>query len=374
MKRKKQPVNKETVDESETIVHSIQQINIEETENKESGFLGDLLTGEKIYEAWKRLAPLVHQTPLMTSHTIDDIVGKKVYCKMENQQKTGAFKFRGATFKLMRLSEEELRKGVITASAGNHAQGVAYAARKLGAKAKIFMPEGTPLAKVHATRNYGADVVLIGESFQEAYEASKEYEKSSGSIYIHPFDDYDVMAGQGTIAMELLRQEDRIDTIYVPIGGGGLISGIAVACKHINRNICVVGVQAKGADAMYQSFHSDEARCLDEVDTLADGIAVKEPGKLTLPLIRKYVDDIVTVSDEEISASILFMLERNKTLTEGAGATALAGLFTHHRKFKSRHSAVIVSGGNLDIDMMAKIQHLAEGHSPVEKLKEAAFY
>lgn len=336
--------------------------------------LGDLLTGERIYQAWKRLAPIVHQTPVLTSHTIDRIVGKNVYCKMENQQKTGAFKFRGATFKLMQLSEDELKRGVITASAGNHAQGVAYAAAKLGAKAKIFMPEGTPLAKVHATRNYGAEVVLIGESFQEAYQASKEQEEVSGMTYIHPFDDYDVMVGQGTIAMELLRQEDRIDTILVPIGGGGLISGIAVASKHINRNIKVIGVQSSGAAAMYESFHSNKMQHLTEVNTIADGIAVKKPGEHTFPVIQEYVDDIVTVTDEQISASILFMLERNKTLMEGAGAAALAALFAYHQKLKSRHCAVIVSGGNLDIKMMSKIQELAEGRSPVETKQSSLVY
>lgn len=301
------------------------------------------------------------------------MVGKHVYCKMENQQKTGAFKFRGATFKLMQLTDKELQRGVITASAGNHAQGVAYAAAKLGARAKIFMPEGTPLAKVQATRNYGAEVVLTGESFQEAYQASKTFEQLSGSVYIHPFDDYDVMAGQGTIAMELLRQEDRIDTIFVPIGGGGLISGIAVACKHVNRNIRVIGVQASGADATYQSYHSGQIHRSTVVSTLADGIAVKEPGTLTLPIIQEYVDDVITVTDEEISASMLFMLERNKTLTEGAGATALAGLFAYHNEVKSRHCGVIVSGGNLDINMMPKIQEMAEGHSPAE-LKEKVAY
>lgn len=286
---------------------------------------------------------------------------------MENQQKTGAFKFRGATFKLMQLSKEELNRGVITASAGNHAQGVAYAAAKLGAKAKIFMPEGTPIAKVQATRNYGAEVVLTGESFQEAYQASNEHEKLSGMLYIHPFDDYDVMAGQGTIAMELLRQEDRIDTILVPIGGGGLISGIAVACKHINRHIKVIGVQASGAAAMYESFHANQVRHLTEVNTLADGIAVKKPGQLTYPIIQEYVDDIITVTDEQISATILFMLERNKTLIEGAGAAALAALFANHNHLKSRHTGVIVSGGNLDIQMMTKIQELAKGPAFTEK-------
>src|SRR5690625_4850218 len=197
---------------------------------------------KKIHQAYERLKPIVHRTPLITSETTNQIVDKKVYFKMENQQKTGAFKFRGATFKLMQLSNDQLQKGVITASAGNHAQGVAYASRKLGVKATIYMPEKTPHSKVEATQNYGAEVVLIGNSFQEAYEASMERQKETNATYVHPFDDYDVMAGQGTIAMEVLRQEDRIDTFLVPIGGGGLISGIAVEAKHVNKNIRIIGV------------------------------------------------------------------------------------------------------------------------------------
>nr|WP_306798621.1 threonine ammonia-lyase [Oceanobacillus saliphilus] len=315
----------------------------------------------------KRLAPIVHRTPLLTSHTTNNIVGKHVYCKMENQQKTGAFKFRGASFKLMQLSEAELSKGVITASAGNHAQGVAHAAAKLGVKATIFMAEGTPLAKVNATRNYGAEVVLIGESFQEAYNASTEHQRVSGATFIHPFDDYDIMAGQGTIAMEMLRQEDRIDTILVPIGGGGLISGIAVAAKHVNRNMKIIGVQAEGASAIYESYHTNTLKNLSKVSTIAEGIAVKEPGKLTLPIIQEYVDDIVTVKDEEIASAIVYMLERNKTLMEGAGAAALAALFSHNDKIKSRHCGVIVSGGNLDIGTMSNIQDLAERINPIRE-------
>ncbi|MEI3604215.1 threonine ammonia-lyase [Pseudogracilibacillus sp. SE30717A] len=309
------------------------------------------------------MKPIVHRTPLITSETTNKIVDKKVYFKMENQQKTGAFKFRGATFKLMQLSNEQLEKGVITASAGNHAQGVAYASRKLGVKATIYMPKQTPHSKIEATQNYGAEVVLTGSSFQEAYEASMVRQKETGATYVHPFDDYDVMAGQGTIAMEMLRQEDRIDTFLVPIGGGGLISGIAVAAKHVNKNIRIIGVQAERIPAAYNSYHHIRPTQPLRADTIAEGIAVKNPGELTLPLIKKYVDDIVTVTEEEIASAILYMLERNKTLMEGAGAAALAALFAHNDYIKSRHCGVIVSGGNFDIDKIPLIQQLANKHS-----------
>ncbi|WP_373893463.1 threonine ammonia-lyase [Virgibacillus sp. CBA3643] len=328
--------------------------------NEESETIGDCLTGDKVRVAMECLTPIVHRTPLLTSTTTNELLEKNVYFKMENQQKTGAFKFRGASFKLMQLTDAQLKNGVITASAGNHAQGVAHAAAKLGARATIFMPEKTPLAKVHATRNYGADVVLTGESFQEASEASMKRQLQTGATYIHPFDDYDVMAGQGTIAMEMLHQEARLDTIIVPVGGGGLISGTSIAAKHVNPNIKVIGVQASGASAMHDSFHSTSTRNLKSVSTIAEGIAVKQPGKNTLPLIRQYVDDIITVTDEEIASAIVYMLERNKTLMEGAGAAALGALFAHHKQIDSRHCGIIVSGGNMDIGNLPKIQRLAE--------------
>ncbi|SFB11624.1 L-threonine ammonia-lyase [Lentibacillus halodurans] len=327
---------------------------------KESGRVGNCLTGDLVAAARDRLATVTHRTPVMRSATTDALVGKHVYFKMENQQKTGAFKFRGASFKLMQLSDEQLKKGVIAASAGNHAQGVANAAAKLNVRATIFMPEKTPAAKVNATRAYGAEVVLTGESFQEAYDASMKRQMQTGAEYIHPFDDYDVMAGQGTIATEMLQQEDRIDTIVVPVGGGGLISGIATAAKHVSRRVKVIGVQSAGASAIYQSYYQNRIKHLDRVSTIAEGIAVKQPGEHTLPLINKYVDDMVTVTDEEIASAIIYMLERNKTLLEGAGAAALAALFAHGSRMKSDHCGIIVSGGNMDISTLPMIQQLAK--------------
>lgn len=321
--------------------------------------LGNFLTGERIHTAFAKLRPIVHRTPILTSNTTNRLVGRRVYFKMENQQKTGAFKFRGATFKLMQLKKSQLQKGVITASAGNHAQGLAYAATKLDTKATIFMPVGTPEAKVEATKNYGAEVVLTGETFQEAYEASVERQKESKAVYVHPFDDVDIMAGQGTIALELLRQEDRIDTIIAPIGGGGLISGVATAAKHVNRHIQIIGVQAENSSAVYDSFHH-QMRQGEDKPTIAEGIAVKEPGEQTLPIITKYVDDVVTVSDEQIASAMIYMLERNKMLVEGAGAAALAALFAYHEQIASRHTGIIISGGNMDVSMMPRIQQLAQ--------------
>ncbi|SFB02892.1 threonine dehydratase [Bacillus sp. UNCCL13] len=278
---------------------------------------------------------------------------------MENMQKTGAFKIRGASYKLALLSGQETEKGIIAASAGNHAQGVALAASKRGIPVKIFMPENTPLAKIAATRNYGAAVVLSGNNYDEAYEAALTEQKTTKSTFVHPFDDYDVMAGQSTIAVEMLEQQPLIDTLIVPVGGGGLIGGIAVAAKLVKPNIRVIGVQAKGACSMFNHFYQTSVGKQTEVNTIAEGIAVRKPGTLTSSIIHQYVDEMLTVSDHEIAAAMVYMLERKKMLLEGAGAAAFAALLTHGRNILSQHCGVIVSGGNLDISKIAQIQHLA---------------
>ncbi|WP_186577707.1 threonine ammonia-lyase [Aquibacillus kalidii] len=311
----------------------------------------------------EHLSKIVHRTPLTTSSSVNSMIGKNVFFKMENQQKTGAFKVRGASYKIAQLEQNQAKKGVIAASAGNHAQGVALAAAKRGIKAKIFMPEKTPQSKVEATANYGAETVLVGASFQEAYEAAIREQQLVDSIFLHPFDDPDVMAGQGTIAIEMLEQASQLDTIIVPIGGGGLISGIAVGAKFINPKIKIIGVQANGASSTYNQYHKKGPTSLTRVDTIADGIAVKKPGEITYPIIQKFVDDVFIVSDEDIASAMVYMLERKKTLIEGAGAAAFAALITHSGQIKSENCGIVISGGNMDISKMPHIQALAENHS-----------
>lgn len=308
----------------------------------------------------EHLSKVVHKTPLSVSTSVNKMIGTNVYFKMENQQKTGAFKLRGASFKISRLSDQEVKHGVITASAGNHAQGVALAAANRGIHAKIYVPEKTPSAKIQATRSYGATIVLKGDSFDEACEAALLEQEKTKSTFLHPFDDLDVMAGQGTIAIEMLEQQPLLDTIIVPVGGGGLIGGIAVAAKMINPKIKIIGVQAQGASAMFNHFHGYKADYTQGVSTIADGIAVKHPGNLTFPIIKKYVDDILTVSDSDIAAAMIYMLERKKTLIEGAGAAAFAALLVHSHHLRSAHCGIIVSGGNIDISRMPQIQMLAK--------------
>nr|WP_084600187.1 threonine/serine dehydratase [Pontibacillus litoralis] len=302
----------------------------------------------------------MHETPLTTSTFINEQTRKSVYFKMENQQKTGAFKIRGASYKISQLTKQQLQNGVITASAGNHAQGVALAAAKRGGAATIYMPERTPEAKVSATKAYGATIVKTGGSFQEAYEAARAEQATTNKMFIHPFDDIDVMAGQGTIAIEMLEQNPNLQTILVPIGGGGLISGIAFAAKWRKPSIQIIGVQAERASATYNRFYGINQKSLQQVDTIADGIAVKQPGIATFPYIQRYVDTIITVTETDIANAMLYMLERHKSLVEGAGATALAGLLAHHRHINTHNIGIVISGGNMDVSKLPMIQQLKE--------------
>lgn len=302
----------------------------------------------KIVEAMERLMDKVHQTPLKQSTTLNYLTNANVYLKLENLQKTGSFKLRGAMNKILSLSDQEAKNGILAASAGNHAQGVALAASLRGIKSKIYMPKHTPLSKIAATKGYGAETVLVGETYDESYQKAVEEMNQTGSTFVHAFDDEMVIEGQGTIALEMLQQYSQLDVIFVPIGGGGLISGIALAIKSINPLIKVIGVQAIGASATYHKFTCQGLKSSLPLNTIADGILVKAPGIKTYPIIEKYVDDIVTVTDEEIAHAIIFMLEREKMLVEGAGAAALAAILYKKIPIEQKKVGCIISGGNVD--------------------------
>lgn len=309
--------------------------------------LGDVL------EARERIKDICVNTKLIYSTEFSRESGNEVYIKPENLQITGAFKLRGALNKIGKLNDEQKQRGLIASSAGNHAQGVAYSASKLGIKATIVMPETTPLIKVQATRNYGVDVVLKGQVYDEAYEEAKRLEEENGYTFVHPFNDLDVMAGQGTIAVEIIEELRDVDAILVPIGGGGLISGIAVAAKGINPNIKVIGVQAEGANPMKLSFESGELTFVDKVDTIADGAAVKKPGDITFEVIKKYVDEIVTVSDQELMEAVFILLEKHKLVAEATGVMSLAAL--KRLNFKGKKVVSLISGGNIDVVTIASL-------------------
>lgn len=301
-----------------------------------------------IKEARQRITPFVHQTPLQPFRTLSEIANCQVYLKLENMQKTGSFKIRGAVNKIFSLTPEEMKYGVISASAGNHAQGVAWAANACGVPATVVMPEKAPVAKVRATASYGAKVVLHGKNYDEAYQYACQLQLEERRTFIHAFDDQAIIAGQGTIALEIMSQMFDVDAIIAPVGGGGLISGLAVAVKQHNPKIKVIGVQAAGAPSMAKSLSYGTAYCLPTVSTMADGIAVRQPGKLTFHYTQKYVDELVLVDEEELAAGILFMLERGKIITEGAGVTGVAALLAGKINLPSQKVAVVVSGGNID--------------------------
>jgi threonine dehydratase len=292
---------------------------------------------------------------------LNSITGSKVYLKLENLQKTGSFKVRGAFNKISQLSEEECAKGIIAASAGNHAQGVALACREKGIPVTIFMPETTPQAKVMATRQYGADVRLVGNNFDEAYAASKKQQLLTGATFVHPFDDLAIIEGQATVAMEMLQQCPDLDTIIVPTGGGGLLAGTALAVKLIRPSVRVIGVQAKVNSPIASIFRDTNHVSNMFLSTMAEGINVRVPGKLTTKIIQAYVDDVITVTEEEIASSIIFMLEREKMLVEGAGAAAVAVALHHHLPSKSTSTGIIVSGGNYDISKLDECRKTATG-------------
>lgn len=308
--------------------------------------------------AQDRIKDVVRMTPLDLSQTLSDRFGRNIYLKLENLQKTGSFKIRGAYNKLKLLTDAGKVKGVVAASAGNHAQGVAYAAKLLGLPAIIVMPEGAPISKVTATRDYGAEVVFYGDTTDDCFTKVAEIQQEYNYELIHPFDDPAIIAGQGTLGLELLKQLDEIDCAVVPIGGGGLISGVALALKEVKPSIKIIGVEAAGAASMLNSVTLDQIDCLKTAQTIADGIAIKQPGKLGFSLVKKYVDDLITVTDEEISSAILFLLERNKLVLEGAGAAPLGALLHGHLKLPSGPSgntALILSGGNIDINHVSRI-------------------
>lgn len=305
------------------------------------------------------MAPIVHRTPCKQSRTLNCLTGSEVSLKLENLQKTGSFKVRGAFNKISQLTDAECARGIICASAGNHAQGVAMAGREKGVPVTVFMPEGTPEAKVLATRQYGATVRITGKNFDEAYAAAKKEQLMTGAAFVHPFDDLAIIEGQATVAMEMLQQCPDLDTIVVPAGGGGLLAGTAIAVKLIRPEIRVVGVQARAASAIASIFHGTNNSVVPFLPTIAEGIKVKEPGKLTTKIIQAYVDEVITVSEQEIASAILFMLEREKMLVEGAGAAAVAAVLHQHLPFQSARTGIIVSGGNFDISKLEACRKIA---------------
>lgn len=312
-----------------------------------------MLTLDKVFDAQTVLRDIIRETSLVRSYGIAPDC--ELYLKPENLQITGSFKVRGSAYKIAMLSDEEKEKGVIACSAGNHAQGVALAAAKNGIKSLICLPDSAPISKVEATKGYGAEVCLVEGCYDDAYQKALELKESEGYTFVHPFDDENVIAGQGTIALEILNDIDNIDAIVVPVGGGGLISGIAYTVKQIRPSIKVYGVQASGAPSMFNSIKNSEIQCLSEVQTIADGIAVKQPGENTFNIVSEYVDDIATVTDDEISSAILALIENQKMIAEGAGAAAVAAVMFDKFQLKGKRVVCVVSGGNIDVTSLSRV-------------------
>ena len=312
-----------------------------------------MLTLDKVFDASVVLRDVIRETAVVKTAGIAPHCD--LYLKPENLQNTGSFKVRGAGYKIAMLSEEEKKRGVIACSAGNHAQGVALAASKYGIKSLICLPDSAPISKVEATKGYGADVCLVKGCYDDAYKKALELRDSKGYTFVHPFDDENVIAGQGTVALEIMNSLDDIDAIIVPIGGGGLISGIAYTVKAIRPSIKVYGVQATGAPSMFNAVNAGKIEGLESVSTIADGIAVKQPGENTFDLVQKYVDDIALVSDDEISSAILALIEKQKMIAEGAGAVSVAAAMFNKFPLNGKKVVSVVSGGNIDVTSLSRV-------------------
>ncbi|MGN0690540.1 MAG: threonine ammonia-lyase [Oscillospiraceae bacterium] len=312
-----------------------------------------MLSLDKVFDAQTVLKSIIRETKLVRAYGIAPDC--ELYLKPENLQITGSFKVRGSAYKIALLSEEEKKKGVIACSAGNHAQGVALAATKNGIKSLICLPDTAPISKVEATKGFGANVCLVEGCYDDAYKKALELKESEGYTFVHPFDDENVIAGQGTIALEILGDLDNIDAIVVPIGGGGLISGIAYTAKQIRPSVKVYGVQVSGAPSMYNSVKKGEIECLPSVSTIADGIAVKQPGENTYAIVKDYVDEIALVSDDEVSSAILALIEKQKMIAEGAGAAAVAAVMFNKFDTKGKRVVAVVSGGNIDVTSLSRV-------------------
>ena len=312
-----------------------------------------MLTLDKIYHAAFVLKKVARKTDLIRATKLSKQC--ELYLKTENLQETGSFKLRGAYYKISQLTEEEKSRGIIACSAGNHAQGVAMAATQSGIQSLICMPDGAPISKVEATKQLGAEVRLVKGAYDDAYATALQLQEDTGATFIHPFDDDEVIAGQGTIGLEILDELENPDAVVVPIGGGGLMSGVAYAIKHLNPNVKIYGVQAAGAASMVKSQQEGTPITLDQAETFADGIAVKHPGDITYQLVEQYVDEIVTVSEDEIAAAILALIEKQKVIAEGAGAVSVAAVLFHKLPVEGKKVVCIVSGGNIDVNILSRV-------------------
>lgn len=312
-----------------------------------------MLTLDKIYHASYVLKDVIRPTDMIKAQNLSDEC--EIYLKTENLQITGAFKARGAYYKISQLTDEEKARGVIACSAGNHAQGVALAAARNNIKSLICIPNSAPISKVEATKSYGAEVCLVEGAYDDAHDKAVELQKETGATFIHPFDDEMVIAGQGTIGLEILDQLPDVDAVIVPIGGGGLISGIAYAIKSLNPDVKIYGVQSAGAPSMYLSIAHDNIETLPRVQTIADGIAVKTPGEITFDICRNYVDKIMTVTDDEVATAILSLIEKQKLISEGAGAVSVAAALFNKFPIKGKKVCCLVSGGNIDVTILSRV-------------------